>query len=733
MGIFNNEPQPGNVNDPNYFRYSEPVKDLKANTSAGLALTGAAADIEGASSLSGQIAKDFIKNGVRSLAEPVREDFTNELKAARDSIVPAPVQTGAGSAAGGPVLGADGQDHTAQPIPDNVKAGVANGLSRFQTIQDGYVNGHINDTWYHGQQATIATQLRSRYSGFTDYVDEQISKITGGNPANQQVADLMQDINRAATTKKTEQDKILDLARGAMGKGFDKANLQYQRLASDPSYAPTFMQWYTEENAKDTALSRDTAALQNQNLHGADAAKGWKQNLNQFVSNKIDGDLNATLTLTGMNKPETIMAILQRAQADPNAYTGQQMEELATKLQIHQNTMRAQLSPQINANKNYQQLSPAERDAELDSQLKNVYGSMYDAVKGGGAAGAGAAFAIANQFRAVMDQTKYNLTQGDLGKAATNFEILSQKLGPGLAANLVGSFLNGQKNLPANLAPLFMEKASEAHAQPGGPANPTTIADHMRSIDADKRISPTDKAYVYKELNATVKTLTDPNAPNEDKASIIQYLYNPKNNGNLSYFRDDYTTPTPDRKGIIVHPGKTTIWTQLTDPDVTKNVKKLDEPSQGMYRSWVDITGRELIGGDVKTLNHFTGHDNLYFDWKNTGDGKPMLVLRDKEGALGMPTVRTNPVTGEALPIAPNAPVSAGYRQQVQQVVDRINKALPNLEHVYKTFGGGNTEQMLLQTLQQYGMDFNGHISGLPKAFGDAVANSRKPEKKPGE
>lgn len=731
MAVFNPEPQAGQVNDPNYFKYSEPTKDIKADTSTGLALTGAAADIEGGVSSAYGLTKQYIEKDVKDTIDPIRDNFTKSLEAARANLVPNAVQTGTGGTVSAASY-ADGEDHTALPVPDAVK----NGVSKVQGLQDAYVNGKVNDTWYHGQLATAVTGLRSKYAGFTDYIDTEVSKITGVVPANAYVADLMQDLNRVATNKKTEQDKLVDVARGAMSKGFDKADQMYQRLQQDPSFGPAFMQWYTEENAKDTALSRDTAALQNQNLHGDQAVKSWKQNLSAFVSSKIDGDLNATVTLNGMSKPEKIMDILQKVQADPKAYSGEQMEEFATKLQIHQNTMKTQLATMINRNPNYRVLDPAQRDAEVDSQLKSVYGSMYDAIKGGGAAGAGAAFFIANQFRATMDQTKFNLTQGDLGKAATNFEILSQKLGPAMAGQLVPSFLKAQSNLPDNLKALFGEKVMEAHAQPGGDNNPTTLAGHMSKIGNDDRISPTDKAYVYKGLINTVNDLKNPNLPDEDKANIARYLFDPNNNGVLQQWKMDYKTTSPDGRLQVIHPGKYAVWTQLTDKDVTNEMGKLDAKSQSYYRNWVDITGRELIGTDVKNLNHFTGHDNLYFDWKNTG-GTPQLVLRDKEGGLASPVGRSVGAPQYGIPsgtATPDArPIGDGYRMQVQAVVDRINTALPNLEHVYKKFGG-NTETMLLQTLQQYGMDFNGHVSGLPKSFGDAVAASRKaPEKKSNE
>lgn len=723
MADFNPQVQP--TNDPNYFKYSEPIRGVEADKSAGLALSTAGKGIEDFASLAKQTAEDWIKKDVRTTVEKTRSDFTNDLTSVKDSLIPAPVSTASGVQANSPLNLMPGEGGTST-VPDDVKNAVDRTVTKLGSVKDSFLSGRgVNDTYYHMRLNTDVTALRARYPGFVDFIDEQVSKITGGIPANQVITDLMQDINHAASNKKSEYDKVVDLAR-TQGSKYAHGDDMYEALKNKgEAFVPTFMKWYSEENAKDTELDRKKSLLAYKTASGADVETDNKKAFSDWTATKISSDMNGILTLSGVDQPNTLMGFIKDATNNPEKYSGAQLEELAAKTQGHIAQLRGELLAQSNVEGWNKKIGVANRDLELDSQMK-YYQGIYDGLKGGGPAGAGQAYWQMNQARGIADQTKYNFTKGSLFESATNFEMLSQKLGLGITATqLVPAFIREQKNLPDNLKTLFGEKVVEAHAQPGGENNPTTVTQHIAEVASEKRITQVEKGYLYKAFVNTVEEIKNPKLPDEDKAGVVRYLFDPSNNGVLQNWKMDYRTTSPDGRVQIVHPGKYAVWTDLTNNDVTKNIAKLDAKSQEYYKNWVDITGRELIGQDVKTLNHFTGHDNLYFHWKNEG-GTPRLELKDREGALESPV-------GKDARTATRPPADS-YIYQVKAVVDRINKALPNLENVYKTFGNGNTETMLLQTLQQYGLDFNGKVSGLPKAFGDAIAASRKaPEKKKDE
>src|SRR5580704_2401084 len=90
-------PQIPAANDPNYFKYSEPIRGVEADKSTGIALSTVGQGIGDLADIAKQAAHDYINKDVRATVDPIRDQFTSQLEAARASIVPSPVQTGSGS------------------------------------------------------------------------------------------------------------------------------------------------------------------------------------------------------------------------------------------------------------------------------------------------------------------------------------------------------------------------------------------------------------------------------------------------------------------------------------------------------------------------------------------------------------------------------------------------------------------------------------------------------------
>lgn len=706
MAEFN--PQINDLKAPNYTRgYSEPIHDLKADTSTGLLLNTVGEGIEGAAKLATQESHRIIDKDVRSTLEPIRSEFTADLQQAKASLIPGAVQT-----AQGPSL--SGGDASGPSVPTAIK----NGISTVESIQSAFVNGKINDTYYHQRLDTAVQSLRTKYPGFVDYIDDQTSKIVGVNPANAVVGDLMQDINRAMTNKKTEADKILDLARGAMSKGFENADAMYKRLQADPSFEPKFTRWYTEENARFTRL--ELAAKQRADRTGTrDELKvDDEQRFTNIAGERVASRFNSFITLTGMEKGDTISNLLAKARDNPKAFTGPQYEELAARLEAQVAVVKTGLNQDSHNEKYVQSIGVAKRDEIVKSVTDAAYQPVIDAIKKGNT---GLAMFYMNQARARLDQTRDNLTSGPLGEDLMNVKIIEEHFGQAFSGVVAQELVNSK--IASRLRPLLNQKKQSAIAQ-ANPDNPVAITDHMNEAQADKRLSDTEKGQLFKEYINTVELLKNPQTPDNAKSNVIQYMFGPKSNSILQNFKMDYTTTDPSgRLTRVFHPGKSAVWTQMTDPAITDNVAKLaktgDTKSVAMYKNWVDVTGREVIGEDVRNLNHFTGHDNLYFHYDSESK---QLQLKDKAGALAPPT--------QSLPsgrLSANAPMDPSYVWQVQKVVDRINAGLTNLRHVHESFGG-DTDTLLLQTLQQYGLDFNGKVTGLSKAMGDAIAASRGPQ-----
>lgn len=182
--------------------------------------------------------------------------------------------TSGGSSNGGPQLipGA-----TAAPMPAELQS-VDRTVSGPAT---GALTKPAMSTYYTGKLDMIAKDYRARYPGYADYIDQRVAAITGGNPANQRIADLMEMVKatqgnaqqalKEATTFVASHDKypgsdkvIADIRSGNTG-GLDP--MTYAVKWSAPyANADYQTQSQIQQNAK---FQGDQAVLKDKNLQSA--------------------------------------------------------------------------------------------------------------------------------------------------------------------------------------------------------------------------------------------------------------------------------------------------------------------------------------------------------------------------------------------------------------------------------------------------------------------------------
>lgn len=431
----------------------------------------------------------------------------------------------------------------------------------------------------------------------------------------------------------------------------------------------------------------------------------------------IDNAFHTQTTLTGTNTPQGIQDFVAAVARGDKKATDAQMEQLATLLLTQKNNLSAQLTARSNqliddghgGKVSYaSDIGTQKRDEIIKSQL-GIYDLVIDSIKN---KDMGAAYSHMNHARGLLDTTKSQIVDSDIGSYVAKSKAFLDTMGPNWTNLSVTEGL--RKNMDVKSRAVFEDNALDARLQPNLAATgvPTAVTDHMDAVK--KKMTAAQRAVHYDNLLDLVNDLRNPNAPDVDKSNIVRYFYSPEAQGLLKNFKMDYTTP--DGKPV---PGKYAVWTRLTTPDITDQLAKMSKSDQAagtMYRNWVENTGRELIGEDVRNLNHFTGHDNLTFGW----DSKNKQILFDPN--------QGNPV-GKDSRTTTTRPPPDSYVWQIQKIVNRVNLGLYNLSHVQDSFGG-DTEAYVLNMLQNYGLDFNGKITGLPKAIGDAIAASRKPQQR---
>lgn len=734
MAVFNPNVQAGQDNSPNYFKFSEPISQPKADTSTGLALNTLGEGIEGATKLADTTVKDKIKSDVYAAVDPARDQQTAALEAIRtgqqNGVIPAPVQTSSGSTAG---LSLTDDASSSAPVP----AAIDIGLGKAGAVQDALHNGKINDTYYTQRLNSIAKDLRTNYPGYREYIDQRISEVTGVNPANAYMQNLMQDINRQGAAKDTEFNKtetrinraIDDHVPGAVEVG--QAWRQRNPNMTQDKVNEFLYGSQSEKSALDLAQARRAAA----NGNREDIKTQSTQDFTNEVGSTISTNFHAMVTIPGVDTPQGITDFMKAVAAHPEQYSATQLRSLDSQIMAQKSVVANQLAARAaqtykdNQGRTYSYNSDIGTDVvqkSIKDQL-SVYDNIHEALLGGGPQGAGLAFWHANQVAARFAQRENDISLSPLGKTVDTFKILNQDLGPAFAGVLAPKLINS----PAmgQLSDLFNQSATEARAQPDfdKTGKPLTYMDHVNEVNklaATGKVNDSMKARYQQGLIKIGEDIQDPNMPDTTKKKVVDYLFSPEGQGLLGTFKTDYTNA--DGKFV---PGKYKVFNALTSDGMVENIAKLSktDPSVGQkYKNYLENeAGSQLFYKELQTLGHYTGHDDLHFQYNN-GDngGVPFITLIDKSGK---PVVTRQPTPGSWNTAAPSQ--DPEYLFRVNESVGRINSALAGLGRVEKGLGG-DVNAYVLNFLQHAQVNLGQNFSGLPSKLADAIAASRTPQKR---
>src|ERR1700678_19316 len=184
------DPQVPAIQAPDWSNVSKPISQpesiTKADTSTGITLSTLANVGEEAVGLAKNTMQDYLKNQVETGVNKLRDDYTaayQTIKTAQNTLIPNQQQSLV--------------DAQQPPVPGGLQSGLDRakqlGIAQIQNL------GKVNDTQYTMQLNALAKQMRAQYPGFKDYIDEQMKSVSGVDPANAVMKNLLEDINHNAT------------------------------------------------------------------------------------------------------------------------------------------------------------------------------------------------------------------------------------------------------------------------------------------------------------------------------------------------------------------------------------------------------------------------------------------------------------------------------------------------------------------------------------------------------
>lgn len=725
MAIVNPQDQP--TRDPDYLRYSKPIGDIPANTSTAIAINTAASGLDTAVSGIDTSIKEGIKTKAYDQIDPLRDQFTQGLEKIKSNldqgIIPAPVQAVVGSSTGKTSL----LDANASMDEPDLPPGLSSGLDRIQQLADAKAAGspRLNDTQYAKDTLSVAKQLRNQYGvGYRDYIDQEVSKVSGLPVANSYYQNMLQDINRQLTQIGKTKDDIGTL----MLKNLD--------VPGDPSKGvPGMAQMIQRRNAGDKTITDgmvlesigDWQHLQSQiKIDAANrASRDDKTSQGQIdESSRLTRDAAETVrlytkniaNLSGMPGLGETMKYFQDVQAGlhPEA-TDQEVRQRVYQLQAYRQGIYSQLKARSADS------DPIIGGDKSEAILNNALAPLDTIIKLANDKDASPAFFHMHQIQAVKDDDLHNmLVSKDLGALSRQMITARGVWGE----QYFPEWIKDISTNPELWGPIKDRFAQEALSSVvpmtdvRGQPIPRVMKDAI--VEGKEKAVPPE---FHGSVIGTVSDLANPNMPADAKDSKIKWAFGPGNENVLNELKMDYRDP---RTGEMV-PGKYRAFNILSAPKITNSVAetaKIHPENYEMYEGTLQKEFGNLYRSDVVTLNKMLEKPYLGVHFS----------FNDKTNSYGLVDNQNRPVQRMERALGNQFPDKV-YLNSMLDVLDRVNSGIHNLAYVHEKnpAGAQDTPKYLLQTLQTIGFRPGDNISGATQGMLKAVIKSQAPDMTPEE
>ncbi len=703
------------TNDPNYLNYSKPISDIQADKSSGMLLTALGEAVEGVAKIGDTITKGVINDEIRTGVEKQRDAFTSALVQVADAqagagVVPNPQSQGAAGIRAPMSLAPDGE---------NVPAAVKASAQRIQSIgsalnQNG---GKTNDTLYTGAIAALRKQAAVRHPGYIDYIDQKIAEVSGIQPANAYMRNLLEDINRNATSGKAEVDKAIALGRQYLG--YDPNMPGYieavrQGLPGSIQNLEGRINKVAGEKVQFDELER-TRKMRDWTKEDASTDQSYQ--FSKEIRSKAKLAWEGVVEIPGLNNPTTIQRLIDDQRAGRISLTDDQNAALLNAATLAKDTWRRQ-STNIMRDRGYTQSIPkkADRDAILDDEGR-FFDDQIEAIKN---KEYGTMFGNQRRVTAIQSDTSANLlSDRDMGGYWRAVQATKAIGGDGWANFMQGEAL--KKGVPDNLKN-FIQDTQMKISTPRDPRNPADTRSIYEDIKKAQEAKIPAKTKVYDSLIDNVNILTMDSPPKgvtqeqfyAAKREITNYMFDPKTNGNLmDRFNKDFT----DEQGVH-HPGKFAVYDTMTKKSIVDSIwKSKDDQSWGKFRDWQEVSFKKLFGEELANLNQIAASSPVKVIWDS--DKHAFRVEPDRKSGITP--------TGSESAYGTKTPARDLAFEKMQQGVARLNKGLANLSYMHDK-EGSDTNAYLMDTMMLMGFSPNDRLHGdnLPQRVIEAIAASKK-------
>lgn len=690
MASFNPAVQP--TQDPNWLGWSKPITQPEGDKSAGVALSEAG-------SLLGEGLKTadfFVKSGIQDQiiagVDKERDAYTSTLAATNDAVHSG---TQVAQAAGTTTTDATPLNLLSIPADKPLPSQLGNLSSTLSTLDGAKANGKLSETAYYGRLDALAKDLRSRYPGYRDYIDNEFKSVSGVDTANKYLSGMISDINSFATNQQTLLNKDLEFLKhhvDVIGTDFPaiyaarqsgKIDSNEMNMLVIPKIARMGQYKQNEAELKDYENDRKLQTMKTEDLVVANNTGAAAESLKKLTFTTSEGQKNISDILFAHQSGKTVL------DANGNPITDVQWEQMSQAVIAEKNsfvqglrTQYSQPGPDGQRSKaailgpekfeTYLKQAGAAHDVFANAIVNKETGTAFGTARLIEAQGKGALEAYYKQpgvgpvllaLKALNDSGGPNAVNSTFGKILTTGNFTPDDVGKllGLTPKLIG-----QPDMRAN--PFTT------------PQNPVKVYTFGQAIEDSKTGGGISNAANKSISDMPSKILADPKMGDDAKRNVIRAAMSPDNAGYISKFQLDGKAP-----------GKFSIFSDMLSTASVKETWRLagGDANSDLWKGakqWATSTfGSELFPNEIRSLNEFKDIPGVQISWNNGAKG----------GNLGwnvtIPKTQEMNVMEKGGPKYPT-PDQARY---IQSSVNRLNTGINAMANVYKQEGSDPNVAMI--------------------------------------
>lgn len=576
-------------------------------------------------------------------------------------------------------------DGGSDELPDEVD-GLPDRLGSLTGARDA---GKISNSYYQARLLAEAKDLRARYPGFRQEIDDQFARVTGVNPANAYINSLVGDINRAAAAANKGQSKIESYI--LQRQGYPNAVKMYHDFKAGLIKDTDVLTWAAPYERQEQELKMRAAKINDakatrgeveyQASRGADAAFGM------VVGRSVDQMLGRMQ----INSAEDASKLDLQVKA--GAIPASRFQELGQEIADHRAQLKIQMKKDADVNGITKILGADEVNKRIDAslqQLEVLNDRVYHKDFGG----------IYRTAKAIKSQTEDDTMQ----------LLQNTKVGPAMRQMMVLREIGGEQwfqkfnldliksGLPAHYSAYaerwMSEIASQTNMRTTG--MPVTLND---MLDEFKAKGMNDNKVNSAIINMIGK-ISDKDTPDEVKSNLALAAFHPNNNSFISKLNVDGV----DSSGRKIQ-GMNATFQKFTTPEMTAAMKKLGETKPEIwnnYVNWAKTTlGTELISREVQDLKTIPDNANVKVGWDDKNSRFFAIDTR--------PDSLKEVQRGYHVSAASNQ-----YFKRVEASLNRINSNLGNYKNIAEA-SGGDVNAFLLKSIADIGgRDALTKVEGIP-------------------